>query len=182
MFSLKKIKFKPIVKSNLKLVLSWRNSKFIRLRMLDQKIISFKNHLQWFENLKKDNKNKSYLIIYDKIRIGVANISKIDNINKVCTWGFYIAIKKYRYLALLIEIKFIDFIFSKFKIRKIWGSTISSNKKILKIHDILGFKIEGVQRKQIKVNNCYKDIILTGLNINEWKKIKKKILKKYDHN
>lgn len=178
MFNLKKIKFKTILSNDLKLILRWRNSIFIRSKMLNQKKISYNEHKSWFKKLKKDTTNKAYMITYDKKKIGVANISQIDNRNKLCTWGYYIALKNYRYLALLVEIKLIDLMFYKFNIRKIWGRTISTNKKILKIHKILGFKLEGLQKEHIKVNNYYRNIVLTSLLKNEWKDRKNKILRK----
>ena len=154
----------------------WRNDSFIKSKMLDQNKISYKRHLAWYEGLKKNKSQKSYVIYYKKAQIGVASIKEIDSINKTCTWGYYIADSSYRYLALLVEYEFINFIFKKFEIRKIWGKTISTNKKILKIHKFLGFIVEGIHKEQIKVKNKYHDVVLTSLFKRDWNRYKKKLL------
>ena len=144
--------------------------------MLNQKKISYKEHLRWYKNLLRSNTQKSYIIYYKDVQIGVASIKEIDPINQTCTWGFYIANKAFRYLALLIEIKFITLIFKNNKIKKIWGETLSSNKRILKIHKYLGFKINGTKKRYIKVNNMLKDVILTSIFKKDWNILKKNYL------
>jgi UDP-4-amino-4,6-dideoxy-N-acetyl-beta-L-altrosamine N-acetyltransferase len=146
--------------------------------MLNQKKIYYKHHLQWFKNLQKNSTQKNYIICYKKNQIGVASIKEINSSNKTCTWGYYIADVSFRYLAVLVQFRFLDLIFNKIKIRKIWGQTISTNKRILKIHSLFGFIKEGVYRKHIKVKNRYEDIILTSLFKNDWNMYKKKLLRK----
>jgi UDP-4-amino-4,6-dideoxy-N-acetyl-beta-L-altrosamine N-acetyltransferase len=176
LFSYEKIKFKKILSKDLKKIFIWRNHIFIRSKMLNQKKISYKEHLSWYKNLLRSNTQKSYIIYYKDVPIGVASIKEIDPINKTCTWGFYIANKAFRYLALLIEIKFITLIFKNNKIEKIWGETLSSNKRILKIHKYLGFTINGI-KKYIKVNNKLQDVILTSIFKKDWSILKKILLK-----
>ena len=178
MFSKQHIKFKQVLSKDLKKILTWRNDSFIRSKVLNQKKISYKNHLKWYKNLQKNNTQKSYIIHYKKNQIGVASIKEINLVNKTCTWGYYIADSSFRYLALLVEYKFVDLMFNKINVRKIWGETISTNKRILKIHSFLGFKTEGTYKKHIKVDNKYEDLVLTSLFKNDWNVSKKKILLK----
>ena len=178
MFSSEKIKFKKILSKDLKRIFIWRNDSFIRSKMLNQKKISYKEHLSWYKNLLRSDTQKNYIICYKGAAIGVASIKEIDLINQTCTWGFYIANKAFRYLAVLIEIKFIILIFKNKKIRKIWGETLSSNKKILKIHKYLGFTIDGTYKEHIKMNNKFQDVILTSIFKKDWNMSKKKILLK----
>ena len=176
MFSQKKIKFKKILSKDLKKIFIWRNDSFIRSKMLNQKKISYKDHLSWYKNLQTNKTQKSYIIYYKETQIGVASIKEIDFINKTCTWGYYIANNAFRYLALLVEYEFIDLIFKKVNVRKIWGETLSTNKKILKIHKFLGFIIEGTYKRHIRVNNKYEDVILTSIFKKDWNMSKKKLL------
>ena len=180
MFDPSNIKFRTINKKDLKLILYWRNSNFIRFKMLNQKKILFKEHRAWFKNQKKNLKNKTFIICYNNNDIGVASINEIDRINKTCTWGYYIAENKFRYLAFFVEYKLVDQIFNKINIRKIWGRTLVSNKRVLKIHNILGFKKEGLHKEHIKVKNKYEDVVLTSLFKKDWNKNKTKISRKFN--
>tara|TARA_A100001015_G_scaffold32141_1_gene35724 strand:+ start:1070 stop:1618 length:549 start_codon:yes stop_codon:yes gene_type:complete len=179
LLSYSKIKFEKIFPKNYKLIFDWRNTKFIREKMLNPKKISYKEHLYWCKNLKKDKYNQSYIIKYKNKKIGLISIKKIDKKNKTCTWGYYIAEVSYQYLALLVQLKFISWIFDKKNIKKIWGETLSNNKNILKIHKYFGFKVDGVIKKGVKINSKYVDIILTSLFRNEWNKNKKRIFSNY---
>ena len=174
----KKIKFKKILSKDLKKIFLWRNNSFIRSKMLNQKKISYKEHLSWYKDLQKNNTQKSYIIFYKDVPIGVASIKQINLINQTCTWGFYIANKAFRYLAALVEYELIELIFKNKKIKKIWGETLSSNKTILKIHKYFGFRIIGTYKEHIKVNNKFQDVILTSLFKKDWNISKKKILLK----
>jgi hypothetical protein len=50
---------------------------------------------------------------------------------------------------------------------------------LLKIHKVLGFKIEGTFKKHVKVKNKYEDIIFTSLFKKDWNMSKKKILSNF---
>ena len=73
----------------------------------------------------------------------------------------------------MVQLKFISWIFEK-NIKKIWGETLSNNKKYSKKFTNIWFKVDGVIKKGVKINSKYVDIILTSLFRNEWnKKIKR---------
>ena len=78
-----------------------------------------------------------------------------------------------------LKLRFLDEIFIKNKIRKIYGHTISSNKEILTLHKICGFEIEGILKEQIVVGKKKFDIILTSLFRKNWVKNRIYLLKKY---
>ena len=176
---LKNIKFKPIKSIYLKKILTWRNQRDVRSKMINQKIISYSTHKSWYEALKKNKRQKVLIIYFNNLPIGLATIKEIDKVNKTCTWGFYIGEKSFRYLGLLVEIKLIDIMFNRLKIRKIWGETLSDNKKILKIHFFLGFKKEGLLKKHIRQGNNYHNIIITSLFYEDWIRSKKKIFNNF---
>jgi hypothetical protein len=68
LFSIKNIKFKKILIKDLRKILIWRNNLFIRSKMLNQKRISYSNHLKWFKNLQKlVEDNKMHQNIYNNL-------------------------------------------------------------------------------------------------------------------
>lgn len=171
---LKKIQFKDIERLRIE-----RNKYFVRSKMLNQTIISKKNQLKWFKLTSKINTSNYFKINFQGLIIGAGSIKNIDVVNGICTWGFYI-FKKYKgVFGLLAEIKILDEIFIKKKIRKIYGYTISHNKEILNLHKICGFEIEGTLKKQLIINKKKVDIIITSLFKKNWIKSRKKIIKKF---
>ena len=181
MLNFNKLKFKKITREDLNKVFIWRNSKQIRMQMLNPNKFKYSDHLSWFSGINnKNSKELSYIIKYKKIKIGVASIQKINLKNKSCSWGYYIANKKYKYLALIVELKFIDLIFSKIKVNKVWGQTLISNKKVIKIHKYIGFKTNKVSKKEKKSKKIDKNIIFTSISKKTWLLKKKIIFNKFN--
>lgn len=171
---LAKVQLKDIEKLRIE-----RNKYFVRSKMINQKIIFKKQQLKWFKLISKMNTSYYFTINFQGLVIGAGSIKNIDIVNGLCTWGFYIFERYNGIFGLLAEIKILDEILIKRKIRKIYGYTVSHNKKILNLHKICGFEIEGILKKQLIVNKKKIDIIITSLFKENWIKNKKKIIKKF---
>jgi RimJ/RimL family protein N-acetyltransferase len=143
--------------------------------MLDQKIISKKNQIKWYEKIKKDKNSKFFSIYYKNKIIGSGSLTNLDKQNKNCTWGFYIFNKYLGYFGVLAQYKIIQYAFKKYNFHKIYGKTLSTNYQILKIHRKFGFRIEGTLKEQIFIKKKKIDIVLTALYKRDWIKNKKKI-------
>ena len=176
-FFYKNITFKKVLLKNIEKLRRERNSHFVRSKMLDQKIITKKEQLIWYKKTLKQKNCKNFCIYDQKTIIGFCSIKKINRTNRSCTWGFYIFKKFKGIYGPAIEYKILEYVFEKLKMKNIYGYTISSNQEVLKIHRFFGFKKKGVLRKYLKINTKKYDLILTSLYLNDWKKIKKNIIK-----
>ncbi len=179
MLKIKNITLKKIKKEDIETIRIERNKYSVRSKMLDQKPISKLQQKEWFKKIENLKKNKYFKINYKNQIIGAGSIKDIDRDNGISTWGFFIFEKFYGVFGLLAEIKILDEIFIKNKIRKIYGHTISSNKEVLNLHKICGFKIEGTLKKHIIIGKKKFDIILTSLFRKNWVKNRNYLLKKY---
>lgn len=171
---LRKIKLKDIEKLRVE-----RNKFFVRSKMLDQKIITKKNQFEWFKLFSKTKNSNYFVINFKNVVIGAGSIKDIDIANNICTWGYYIFEKYKGIFGLLTQIKILDEIFIKKKIRKVYGHTISHNKDVLKLHKICGFEIEGILKKQLLIKKKTRDVIITSLFKKKWIKNKKKLIRKF---
>lgn len=171
----KLIYFKNIKKKEVEILRKERNLKSIRKTMLNQKIINKSAQIKWYKKIQKE-KDAKYLSIYYKNQIiGCASIKKINKINKNCTWGFFIFEKYFGNFGVIVEYKLIDYMFKKYKLYKIYGKTLSTNSKILKIHEKFGFSIEGNLKNQIFIDNKKYDLVLSSLYKKDWNTNKKKV-------
>jgi len=71
----------------------------------------------------------------------------------------------------------IDYGFKKLKLKRIWARVAHPNKASLKLLKKLGFKHEGVLRKNMFKNNRYYDEVRFGLLKEEYKRKKKRRVK-----
>jgi UDP-4-amino-4,6-dideoxy-N-acetyl-beta-L-altrosamine N-acetyltransferase len=162
---------------HLKMVLNWRNQDHIRSAMYHDHKITIEEHKKWFEKVKKDKNTRVKIFYLQNVPLGVVNITKIDDNNSTCYWGFYIGEKNapkgsgtiMGYLAL-------KYIFEELKIRKLCAEVIGSNETSIRYHQKLGFNVEGILKKQILKNSRYEDIILMSIFQTDWEK-QKEILK-----
>lgn len=179
MLKINNLNLEEIKRKDIETIRIERNKYSIRSKMLNQKLISKVQQIEWFKNIDKQKKNKYFKINYKSRMIGVGSIKNIDRKNSISTWGFFIFEKFNGVFGLLAEIKILDEIFLKEKIYKIYGHTISTNKEILKIHKICGFRIEGTLKKHLIVRKKRLDIILTSLFKKDWLKNRIHLQKKF---
>ena len=171
----KNIKIKKILKKDLETLRRERNSIQIRSMMINQEIISKSDQDNWFKKTIKKKNSDYFNIFYNNELIGSGSIKEIDKKNNNCTWGFYIFRKFRGPYGLFSEVKIVDRVFKKHKIYKLYGHTLQNNLSILKMHKFCGFKIEGILKNHITINNKKVDLILTSLFRKDWQKKIQKI-------
>jgi len=84
------------------LVLEWRNSDRVRLKMTNQNIIPLENHLKFIESLKTRTDCKYWLFMIDDVPIGVYDIVDIKPNGSGGIGGSYIGNNNYLGYGLLL--------------------------------------------------------------------------------
>ena len=109
-----------------------------------------------------------WIIINDK-KIGAINYNKIDTEDKKCEIDILIADKEnhgkgYGYDTIKT---LCNFLFSEFKLNKIWVEVRAFNVASVKAFEKVGFKKEGLLRSETFFNNQFIDCMRLGLLIEE---------------
>jgi len=129
--------FRNLIKTTIeerKLVLSWRNSDRIRLKMRNKDIISIENHLKFIEGLKNRDDCVFWLIYIDKIPIGVASDTDIDKKNKTCSGGMYIGNEEYSGYGIPALYYGFKNNFENNKIKENVYDVLKTNKRVYQMH------------------------------------------------
>ena len=178
---IKFVQIKKFNKSRLLKILEIRNERNIRNNMLNNNVISRKQHIKWFRNKIVDKKNIIfYEIIFNSKLIGVISLTSIDKINKSLEWSFYITNKFQNYYGALIELKFLDYLFKKIKfINKLNCKVLGFNIAVVKLHQKFGFKIEGEIRDYLFRDKIFVNLFYLGVKKNECLEQIKIIKKKF---
>lgn len=162
---------KEIENDDLQLILSWRNQEPIRKVMFNSDIITWEQHVQWFNRLKKNEIARSKIFYFDNIPYGVLNITQIDILNKRCEWGFYLCSRTApKGMGTILGYTALKYVFRELNMRKVSAQVFSLNNKSIKFHEKLGFTQEGQLRAHVLKNEQYIDILLFGLLSTEWEK------------
>lgn len=144
-----------------------------------------KDALWWIKEISKHSggKEKYYLFIElksEKKVIGDLDLENVKKFNGTAETGSWIN-KKYWRKGYITEAKIAvnDFAFKKLKLRKLNSYVFTDNKASRKVQEKMGYKLEGVERKQSRSLSTKKihDVCLYGLLKEDWKKIRPKLIK-----
>jgi UDP-4-amino-4,6-dideoxy-N-acetyl-beta-L-altrosamine N-acetyltransferase len=172
---LDRVQLKEISDKDLPLVLSWRNQEKIKNVMINDKNVSWDEHLAWFENLKDNEDIIVLLFSLDDRPLGLVNF-KVDRLNEKCEWGFYIGAQDApKGAGKLMGFAALNYLFNQLNVRKVCAEVLEHNIKSLTFHEKMGFSIEGKLVKHLRKNNQFIDVYLLGLFKEQWEQKRGKI-------
>jgi len=155
---------RPMLKSDLELVLSWRNHPNIRRFMYTQHKISMREHQDWFKNAVQDD-TKHLLIFETTSPLGFINF----NISSTTAeWGFYISPNAPRGCGRQLGEASLQYAFETLDIHKVCGQVLAYNDASIRFHEKLGFKHEGELREHYFDGQHYHSVICFGILKNDW--------------
>ena len=172
-----KIKLKRITVEDLPMLYEWRNQTSIRKVMINSDLISWKEHVTWYNKYKENENSRTMIFYYENIPYGVLNVQGIDYSNQRCEWGFYVGdLSAPRGIGTILGYASLNYIFEEIGMRKVSAEVLDYNDKSLGLHKKLGFIKEGLLREHIIKNEKSIDVILYGIFKEEWQKRRKTIV------
>jgi UDP-4-amino-4,6-dideoxy-N-acetyl-beta-L-altrosamine N-acetyltransferase len=135
---------KKIDQNDIEILRSWRNSDDVSKFMISKTKISKDDQLNWYKQISNDSSGYYWVIMLkNKIKIGYASLTKINNLNYTAEPGLYIGDKNYRNTFYGIEAFYylLDFAFNHIQLKEIKGMVMISNQPALKMNKQFGFKI-----------------------------------------
>jgi UDP-4-amino-4,6-dideoxy-N-acetyl-beta-L-altrosamine N-acetyltransferase len=171
---------RPMTESDLDLVLTWRNSKRIRDISYTDHVISIAEHRAWFARTAQDQSSLHFIFEFSGRPIGVVNITKINQSDKSCTWGFYLGETDLpKGCGSSMGFFALDFMFTKLDMHTITGEAFAFNGESLTFHKRLGFAEEKRITGGLVKNGVRQDIIIMHLSLDAWSEIKPVLEKKF---
>ena len=182
-YSLESINFRDLFEEDLEMILGWRNNHNVRLMMIDDHLISLKEHKKWYSTIKKSNSCKWFVVQYLGKDVGVLGLKDIDNIYNTCTWSMYLSDSMINsVVGVLIEICAIDLMFQTYRIERIWGELLSINQGLLRLHKKCGFSIDRIEKNKFQRNGNPVDLIKISLESHLWKKKRLEFVEQFNLN
>jgi len=167
---------RPVREEDLDMLLNWRNHPDIRKAMLNQKKISWDEHLHWFHHKIDQDYKHAYFFEYEHLEqeyrpTGFISFS-LDTNKRIADWGFYLSpefIHNNINLGSALGETAIDFGFKHLLLHKIYGQVIAYNKRSITFHKNMGFLEEGILREHFFDGKNHYDIHCFGLIKEQWK-------------
>lgn len=168
----------------LHLVLEWRNREEIRRLMYKSEIITWDEHLCWYNTIIETKKSIPKVLYCEDIPMGVVIFNNVDNREK-CSWSFYIGnpIKK-KGNGLILGYLALEYLFNMECFEKLTGEVIEYNIASRKFHEKLGFILDARFESGFTKGNEKFDIYKYSITKEKWvlqsDVIKKILLKKFE--
>lgn len=158
---------RPMQRSDLKMVLAWRNHPQVRQFMFMQHEISEPEHECWFAQVQS---NPFTHVLITETDHGPIGLTQFKNISKDGTadWGFYLAPHAPKGSGTALAQTALNFAFANLHLHKVCGQVLATNHASIKFHGKWGFKLEGILREHLLLDNIRHDLHCFGLLKHEW--------------
>ena len=155
MNSKSKIQLKKITKSDLKLLIEWRNSNKIFLYNTQYFLLNLKMQMEWFNSLQNDSSRKMFMILHENVKIGICGLIDIDYKNKNANIAIIIGKTQLhtKGLGTMALSNLLNYGFKEIGLHRIGADVIEYNKTSIRLFEKSKFKIDAVQRDVIWRNN-----------------------------
>ena len=161
-------RLRPIKENDLELVLEWRNSFRVRNYMINNHIITIDEHKAWYNRLLHDDSSHCLIFEMHGEPVGVVNFNDIDRERGICFWGFYLGRENLpKGTGTRMGTLGIKYAFHELGMQKICAKVLEFNQASIRLHQKLGFVLEGVLRDHVRRENKLVNLLLYGLNKNE---------------
>ena len=155
MDSKSKIQLKKITKSDLKLLIEWRNSNKIFLYNTQYFLLNLKMQMEWFNSLQNDSSRKMFMILHENVKIGICGLIDIDYKNKNANIAIIIGKTQLhtKGLGTMALSNLLNYGFKQIGLHRIGADVIEYNKTSIRLFEKSKFKIDAIQRDVIWRNN-----------------------------
>jgi UDP-4-amino-4,6-dideoxy-N-acetyl-beta-L-altrosamine N-acetyltransferase len=160
---------RPMGPDDVPIVLPWRNHPDVRRFMLTRHAISPEEHAAYFERALRDP-TKAYCLGIDGAGepLGVVSIGAIDRANGTGTLGFYARPGTPRGTGSWLVYAGVDEAVERLRLEKLWTDAFAFNGASIRVQQKIGFRIEGVHRRQHRYDGERVDIVRLALHAEDW--------------
>ncbi len=130
----------PLHEKHLEELLMYRNTDFVRKKMFFQEIITWENHIKWFNSI-NNQFNYYYVIINEAgVNCGLINLKGIKNNNSGA--GLFLYKEEFKETLIAIKATYIihEFAFYLLNINKLIVEVEKDNLQAINYNKALGFK------------------------------------------
>jgi len=159
---------REVMRDDLPLVLGWRNHPSVRHAMLSSEIISYDEHLRWFEQTLASESSIHLIFEHDAEPQGVVYIHDWSGDSKIGKWGFYKRPYAKRGMGRIMCREALDYFFCELGAQEIKAEVLINNNRSLDLHLDLGF-IPNEKVRQFLNADRPVEIWRLSMFANQWK-------------
>jgi UDP-4-amino-4,6-dideoxy-N-acetyl-beta-L-altrosamine N-acetyltransferase len=161
---------RPLAAADSAQVLAWRNSPQVAAFMYTDQEISPEAHAAWLAAALGADDRRYWIVELDGRGVGLANLVRIDPVNRRCDWAYYLAdpATRGRGVGAGVEYSVIEHVFGTLGLNKLWCEVLIGNAAVWKLHESFGFRREALLRDHIWKGGRFHDVVGLGLTAADW--------------
>jgi UDP-4-amino-4,6-dideoxy-N-acetyl-beta-L-altrosamine N-acetyltransferase len=168
MLNRERCRLRGLEEEDLALVLDWRNSDRVRSKMFHDQIISLDEHRAWYARLQQEQSAVCLIFEWQGSPVGVLNFVDDDPEHHTWHWGFYLGAKSLPDgLGKAMGYLGLEYAFEKLGVECLIGEVLAFNKASIGFHGRLGFRNDGVAKKN-RGSGFYDDAVIFSLLKSDW--------------
>lgn len=161
---------RPMVETDLPMVLEWRNLDGVRKNMYTSHVISPEEHRNWWNCQCNNPRTRLLVASLDHRDVGVVIFTDYTGKRGVATWAFYAGNVAEKGVGSMMEAAALEYAFSELELRKLECEVLDFNMPVVNLHLRHGFMVEGIFRKAYQRDETLHDIYRLALFAEDWKK------------
>lgn len=167
---------RELTRVDLQTINNWRNDPDIVTSLgAPYRYINIETDEEWFATYQRNRTHQVRLIIANSedLPVGLINLIQIDWLVRSAELSIQIGEKAYwgKGLGKWATYKMVQHGFFNLNLNRIYLTVLPENQKAYKIYQKIGFREEGVLRKAVYKDGCYRDLILMALLRDEFQPI-----------
>jgi len=163
----KKVRLRPLRKSDVEKSIVWRNDPEIRENAIGYRFpVTEEMEEKWFESALDDQSRTRVIFAIESLEegalLGFLHLSQIDWIARRCYFGITIGEKQYQGKGFGADsmIVLLKYAFECLNLRKICLEVASYNENAIRLYQKFGFVEEGVLREHLYLEGKYHDVVV----------------------
>lgn len=167
-----KVRCRHIHETDLKKIMEWRMQPDITRYMNTDPKLTLKSQKKWFASIRDTKPFFYWMITVDGQDAGLIQI--VDYNYDECEWGYFVAVKSARSVALAVslELSLYDFIFSHTHVKTILAKTFSLNASVVRLHELCGCETKEILKDHVHKNGETFDVTVQYMSRAKWEKNK----------
>jgi UDP-4-amino-4,6-dideoxy-N-acetyl-beta-L-altrosamine N-acetyltransferase len=167
-------RLRPLVVDDAVATMTWRNRPEIRQSMVTDHEIRLEEHTRWIGRILSDESCSYHVFEHEGRPIGSVGFYDLDRRHRRGDWTFYVGEREtVRGAGGAMLFFAIDHFFDDIGLTKLCGDVISTNPRSARIHENLGFELEGVRKRHLVRGEGFIDLSLYALFAEKWRQIRR---------
>lgn len=151
-------------------VLAWRNAPEVSAHMYTDHQVTEDEHARWLAAAIAADDRRYWIILMDERPVGLANLVRIDRVNRRCEWAYYLgeAETRGRGVGACVEYMVLREVFGPMGLNKLACEVFTANEAVWMLHESFGFGREAHYRDHIWKGGRFHDVYGLALLATDW--------------